>query len=106
MSVKGADNLECWSSAKLSEAYEVYQPCRQKADKTVIHTDDILKYLNAVRRPYVRNAERMATAHGPASVDNDVIMRIAGLVAAGTGRRYGDWRQARVASAIGASRAG
>ena len=26
------------------------------------------------------------------SVADDVIMRIAGLVAAGTGRRYGDWR--------------
>jgi len=33
-------------------------------------------------------------------------MRTAGLVAAGTGRRYGDWQQARVASAVGASRAG
>jgi len=33
-------------------------------------------------------------------------MRIAGLVAAGTGRRYGSWRQAWVASAISSSRMG
>jgi len=33
-------------------------------------------------------------------------MRTAGLVAAGTSRRYGDRRQAWVASTIGASRAG
>ena len=45
----------------------------------------------------------VASAHGPASVVNDVIMRIAGLVAAGAGGRYSDWRQARVASAVGAS---
>jgi len=43
-------------------------------------------------------------AHGSASVANDVVMRIAGfIVAASTGRRYGDWRQVRVASAVGAS---
>jgi len=38
----------------------------------------------------------VASAHGPASVANDVIMRIAGLVAAITGRRYGDLWQAQV----------
>jgi len=48
----------------------------------------------------------VASAQGPASVANDVIMRIAGFVAASTGRRYVDWRQARVASAAGASRTG
>jgi len=48
----------------------------------------------------------MSVTLGVASVANDVIMRIAGFVAAGTGRRCGDWRQARVASAVGASRAG
>jgi len=48
----------------------------------------------------------VATAHGPASVANDVIMRIAGLGAASTGRRYGDWQQARVASATGISHTG
>jgi len=36
----------------------------------------------------------VASAHGLTSVAIDIIMRIAGLVAAGTGRRYGDWRQA------------
>jgi len=41
----------------------------------------------------------MANAHGPASVTNDVIMRTAGLVTAGTGRRYGVWQRAWVASA-------
>jgi len=30
----------------------------------------------------------VANAHGPASVANDVIMRMAGLVAAGTSWRY------------------
>ena len=41
----------------------------------------------------------MASAHGPALVAN---MRIAGLVAAGTGgdMAIGEWRQARVASAV------
>jgi len=43
---------------------------------------------------------------GVASVTNDVIMRIAGFVAASTGRRYGYWQQAWVASAVGASRIG
>jgi len=41
----------------------------------------------------------------PSSVAND-FMTIAGLVTANTGRRYGDWRQARVVSAIGMRRAG
>jgi len=40
----------------------------------------------------------VASAHGLASVANDVIMRKAGLVTSGTS----DWRQAWVASAIGA----
>jgi len=44
-----------------------------------------------VRRPYVCNA---GCSHGPASVANDVIMTIAGLVAACTGQIYSDWRQA------------
>jgi len=39
----------------------------------------------------------VTNVHGLASAANDAIMRIAGLVAAGTGRRYGDWRQERVA---------
>jgi len=45
-----------------------------------------LYVLNAVRCPYVcmSNAGRST---------NDVIMRIAGLVADSTGRRYGDWRR-------------
>jgi len=55
-----------------------------------------LYILNVVRRSYVRNA----------GMAIDVIMRIAGLVAAGTGRRYGSWRQAWVASAVGSSRTG
>ena len=39
----------------------------------------------------------VASAYGLDSVANDVIMRIAGLVAAGVGRRHcGDWRQAPV----------
>ena len=42
----------------------------------------------------------VASAHGPASVANDVIMRITGLLAASTGRRYGDLCQARVASTV------
>jgi len=54
-------------------------------------------YLNAVRCPYVTLG--VTSAHSPASVMNGVIMRIAGLFAAGTGRRYGDWQQARVARA-------
>jgi len=48
----------------------------------------------------------LASARGPASVTNDVIMRIAGLAAAGTSQRYSDWQQARVSSAIDASRMG
>jgi len=50
----------------------------------------------------------MASLHGAASVTNDAIMRIAGLVAAGTSQRYDDWRQAQAASAIdaGARRTG
>jgi len=48
-----------------------------------------------VRHPYVRNSERGQCRHN----ENDVILRIAGLDAAGTGRRYGDWRQAQVVSA-------
>jgi len=38
-----------------------------------------------------RHGVRVASAVG-ASRANDVIMRIAGLVADGTGHRYGDWR--------------
>ena len=43
----------------------------------------------------------VASAYGLDSVANDVIMRIAGLVAARVGRRYcGDWRQAPVSNAL------
>jgi len=38
----------------------------------------------------------VASADSPASVANDIVMRIIGLVAVSTGRRYGDWQQARV----------
>ena len=58
-----------------------------------------LIYLNAVRRPYFPNAGRGQHVYSPDSVANDVIMRIGGW-------RYGDRRQAWVASAVGASRAG
>jgi len=53
-----------------------------------------------------KEGARTSVTLGVASVANDVIMRIAGFVAAGTGRRYGDWRQVRVASAVGTSRTG
>ena len=50
-------------------------------------------HLNVARRPSVTLG--VASAHGLASVANNVIMIIAGLVAAGTGWRYHHWRQAR-----------
>jgi len=40
-------------------------------------------------RTYVRTSVTLGV---PSSVASDVIMRIAGLVADGAGRRYGDWR--------------
>jgi len=55
-------------------------------------------YVNAVRHPYICNAGRPSLSRKWRHNENDVIMRIAGLVAASTGWRYGDWQQARVAS--------
>jgi len=71
---------------------------RKKGRKmVVVWCDGVNLYiLNAVRRPYVRNAGR-GLSRQSCQNENDV-MRIAGLVAAGTGLRYGDWRQARVAT--------
>jgi len=43
-------------------------------------------------RTYVRNAGRGQLSSEWRHNENDVIMIIAGLVADGTGRRYGDWR--------------
>jgi len=50
----------------------------------------ILYILNAVRCPYVRNAGRGQLSSEWRHNENDVIMITAGLVADGTGRKYGD----------------
>ena len=68
-------------------------------------------YLNALRHPYISNAgygqcPQPGLSHEWCHNENDIIMRIAGLVAASTGLRYGKWRHSRVASAIGTSRVG
>jgi len=42
--------------------------------------------------PYVRNAGRGQLSSEWRHNENDVTMIIAGLVADGTGRKYGDWR--------------
>ena len=58
-------------------------------------------YLNAVKRPYVRNAGRGHCPRPGLSREWRHNENTAGLGAAGTGRRYDDWRQARVASRVG-----
>ena len=52
-----------------------------------------LGILNMVRCPYVRMSWRQWRHN-----ENDIVMRIAGLVADGTGRRYGDWRHVAAGS--------